>query len=78
MQLQAEADLLREELEGLYAEKDRADAFTKVLMQGAEEVHQEVRIAEHEQMEMMLVIRRVNQLYGPFVEFERWYGRVRA
>jgi hypothetical protein len=76
-QLQAEADLLKEELEGLYAEKDRVEGFLQVLIRGAGEAEEEARGANQEQMEMLLVMRRVNQLHGPFPEFERWCGVVR-
>jgi hypothetical protein len=78
LQLRAEADLLQEELEGLYAEKDSIEQQAKFALSDAVRLEKDAREAEFERAEMQMAMRRVNQLYGPFEEFEPWCDRVKT
>ena len=70
--LLAEVDLLREELEGLYREKHDVDQYVKVLLEGTRELKDQLDEARQEASELLLSIRRVDSLYGPFEEFDPW------
>jgi hypothetical protein len=77
LQLRAEADLLQEELEGLYAERDAVEQQGQIALRDAIRLEEDCRNAEQERAEMVIAMRRVNQLHGPFPEFEPWCDRVR-
>jgi hypothetical protein len=70
--LLAEVDLLREELDGLYREKQRVEGMIGMLLAGAKELEGQVEDIQQSRLEMLLCMRRVNDIYGPFKEFEPW------
>lgn len=68
--LQAGNDLLRDELEGLYREKDQVSKLVKILQAGGEDLEHQLGQARQEFLEILILVRKVDQLYGPFQEFD--------
>jgi hypothetical protein len=70
--LEAELDVLREELDGLYLEKKRSEGFVKVLLRGSKESEETNEATEAHFRELLLQVRRVDDIHGPFAEFGYW------
>jgi hypothetical protein len=69
--LQAENDLLRQELDGLYQEKKSVDQLVQMLLASENTRGQEVADLQYEKLELLMLIGKVDQLYGPFAEFDK-------
>lgn len=71
-QMLAEIDLLRGELDGLYEEKSRVDGTIAILLAGVKDLEEQVDDIQQSRLEILLTVRKVNDIYGPFQEFEPW------